>query len=551
MKTTPLAVNLLLALAATAAAQSTPDLQGLWGATLRFGPDIRGPLLIYRTPQGWRADIAGFSVAARRDGQSFAFELPDGQGSFRGGHWIQPGRFASPVTLEADGKDRWRGTITPLEDRTTFFMPLMRQPDGTLRTYFRNPERNFGRFIRVSRIEVNGKDVRLVGRDTIQGRYEDGAISIPLVGATFAFTRVTDSTSPFYPRGQRPARYRYTPPLALNDGWPVATVESVGITRDAIERLVQMLIDMPMDSVNTLQIHSLLIARHGKLVVEEYFHGYHRDQPHDTRSASKSWTATLIGAAMQAGIPLRLNTPVYQTLLDSLPANLDPQKREMTLEHLLTMTAGFNCDEDDPTSADEDQIASQDSIRDWYRYTLNVRLISRPGEKIFYCSAEPNLAAGMLAKVAHEHLPEMFERLIARPLRMRGYYIGLTPLGEAYGGGGHRFRPRDFLKLPQLMVNGGKWNGKQLAGSEWVRQSTAPLRELFHGQQWGYLWNSAEYDYNGRKVRAFFAGGNGGQVFMGFPELDLVVGFTGGNYSAAAFPTQRTLLQEYLLPAVH
>ena len=182
MKTTPLAVNLLLALAATAAAQSTPDLQGLWGATLRFGPDIRGPLLIYRTPQGWRADIAGFSVAARRDGQSFAFELPDGQGSFRGGHWIQPGRFASPVTLEADGKDRWRGTITPLEDRTTFFMPLMRQPDGTLRTYFRNPERNFGRFIRVSRIEVNGKDVRLVGRDTIQGRYEDGAISIPANG---------------------------------------------------------------------------------------------------------------------------------------------------------------------------------------------------------------------------------------------------------------------------------------------------------------------------------------------------------------------------------
>jgi len=308
---------------------------------------------------------------------------------------------------------------------------------------------------------------------------------------------------------------------------------------------------MPMDSVNTLQIHSLLIARHGKLVVEEYFHGYHRDQPHDTRSASKSWTATLIGAAMQAGVPLRLNTPVYQTLLDSLRANLDPQKRAMTLEHLLTMTAGFNCDEDDPTSADEDQIASQDSIRDWYRYTLNVRLISRPGEKIFYCSAEPNLAAGMLAKVAHEHLPEMFERLIARPLRMRGYYIGLTPLGEAYGGGGHRFRPRDFLKLPQLMVNGGKWNGKQLAGSEWVRQSTAPLRELFHGQQWGYLWNSADYDYNGRKVRAFFAGGNGGQVFMGFPELDLVVGFTGGNYSAAAFPTQRTLLQEYLLPAVH
>src|SRR5256714_2545842 len=226
MKTSAVAVSLLLTLAATAGAQSTPDLTGLWGATLRSGPDVHGTLLIYRTPEGWRADIDGFSVPVRIEGRSFAFELPDGQGSFRGGHWIQPGRFASPVTLEADGKDRWRGTITPLEERTTFFMPVVRQPDGTLRTYFRNPERNFGRLIRVSRIEVNGRDVRLVGRDTIQGRYEDGAISIPLVGATFGFTRITDSTSAFYPRGRPAAHYRYTAPLALNDGWPVAAVQS-------------------------------------------------------------------------------------------------------------------------------------------------------------------------------------------------------------------------------------------------------------------------------------------------------------------------------------
>src|SRR5213082_30995 len=63
MQTTRLAVTLLFALAANSAAQSTPDLTGLWGATLRFGPDTRGPLIIYRTRDGWRADIAGFTVA--------------------------------------------------------------------------------------------------------------------------------------------------------------------------------------------------------------------------------------------------------------------------------------------------------------------------------------------------------------------------------------------------------------------------------------------------------------------------------------------------------
>jgi CubicO group peptidase (beta-lactamase class C family) len=102
----------------------------------------------------------------------------------------------------------------------------------------------------------------------------------------------------------------------------------------------------------------------------------------------------------------------------------------MTLEHLLTMTAVFYCDPDGPASADEDRIAEQDSIRDWYRYTLDVPLASARGQEIFYCSAEPNLAAGMLARVANEHLPAMFERLIARPPRMRDYHLFLTPTGE-------------------------------------------------------------------------------------------------------------------------
>ena len=69
-----------------------------------------------------------------------------------------------------------------------------------------------------------------------------------------------------------------------------------------------------MESTHNLQVDGVLIARHGKLVLEEYFHAEHRDKPHETRSASKSMTATLVGAAMQAGAPLRLSTPVYQIM---------------------------------------------------------------------------------------------------------------------------------------------------------------------------------------------------------------------------------------------
>jgi CubicO group peptidase (beta-lactamase class C family) len=565
------AVTLVLASRTAPAQQGTPDLTGLWAAKVRFGPDIRGPLMLLRAGNGWRADIAGFSVPARYDGGEVAFELPDEQGNFRGrltgaditGHWIgqqsqsSGRRYATPVALELNRPNRWRGEIAPLDDALTFYLPVKRG-NGSYAAFLRNPERNLGWFIRASRMAVRDHVVTLIGRGGSQaevklaeGRYDNGVIRIPLAGSSLDFTRADSQTSsPFYPRGKRGQRYRYAGPPQLDDGWPVSTVEEAGISRAGIEAFVQMLIDMSMDSLSTSQIHSLLIARRGKLVVEEYFHGYHRDLPHDTRSAAKSWTAVLLGAAMQAGVPIRLNTPVYRTMMDSLPQNLDPRKRAMTLEHLISMTAGYDC-AGDSAPGNEDVMQNQTAELDWYRYTLNVPVLTAPGDTIVYCSIEPNLAGGMLRKISGEPLPEMFYRLVARPLGMSNYHLLLTPTGEVYGGGGHRFLPRDFLKLAQLMVDEGRWNGRQIISREWARQSGSALRNLTRNQQYGWLWNSVEYPYRGRKVRAFFAAGNGGQIFMGIPELDLAIGFTGGNYSdPTLFIPQRALVPEHILPAV-
>jgi CubicO group peptidase (beta-lactamase class C family) len=557
-----------------ASAQSgQPDVTGLWEAQLRFDRDVGGPLTVVRTGSGWRADIAGFVVPVRVDGASLSFGLPGGKGSFRGtlsgreisGHWIgsvhyTSGRaYATPVILKSNTANRWRGEVRPLDDAFTFFMPVSRRSDGTYKTFLRNPERNQGRFLPVSSLHVEGDVVKLIGRQgsaasatLAQGRYDEGVMRIALVGSTFDFVKVdTVSSSPFYPRPKSAQRYAYSAPLQLDDGWPVASVEDVGISRAGIEKFVQMLIDMAMDSISTSQIHSLLIARHGKLVVEEYFHGYHRDKPHDTRSASKSWTSVLLGAAMQAGVPIGLNTPVYQTMLGSLPRTLDPRKRAMTLEHLISMTAGYDCGPAN-SPGNEGVMQSQTTEPDWYRYTMNVPLVTAPGDTVVYCDSEPNLAGGVLRKIAGEPLPELFYRLVAQPLQMTNYYLQLSPTGEAYGGGGHRFPPRDFMKLAQLMVNDGKWNGKQIIGQEWARQSGAPLRNLSRVQQYGWLWNSLEYPYKEGTVRAFFAGGNGGQIFMGIRELGLVIAFTGGNYNdQILFVPQRVFVPEYILPAVN
>jgi CubicO group peptidase (beta-lactamase class C family) len=549
---------LLILLAQTPTPQ-VPDLTGLWTASLRFGPDVRGTLLVMRTSDGWRADISGYSVQS----QTLSFELPDKQGIFKGktvgreihGYWIQPrtnyngGRYATPVTLVPDGTGRWRGTVTPWDDRFTMFFPLTAAGPGKYNTYLRNPDRNLGRFFRVSRVEVHRDSVQFIGnqgegeRVLTQGIYDQGGIwGVRLRGGAYDFAKVADTTaSGFYPRGRPAPHYRYAAPLDLNDGWPVASVTDVGISRDSIERLVQLLIDLPMDSLTAVQVHSLLIARNGKLVVEEYFHGYDRDLPHELRSASKTMLSVLIGAANTAGIRIPLDTPVYQTMLGATPANLDPRKRAMTLEHLLSMNAGFECDPDTaaPRTADED-VMGQNGVQDYYRYTLNVPLNAAPGEKVYYCSAEPNLAGGMVEKITGQPQLELFDRLLGRPLQLRRYHLGLQPSGEVYGGGGHLFTSRDFLKFAQLMLD-GRWGGKQILSQDWVQRSRAPLLDLSPTQQYRLLWNSREYDYAGSKTRAYFLAGNGGQVSVAFPELDLVIVLTGANYNNPATPMWRRI----------
>ena len=370
-------------------------------------------------------------------------------------------------------------------------------------------------------------------------------------GNSFDFTRDNDSSSAFYPRGKQAQHYQYSEPLDMHDGWPVAKPEDVGISRTGIEKFVQMLSEMTMDSINTPQVHSFLLARHGKLVVEEYFHGYDRYTPHDVRSAGKSWTSALIGAAIQAGISITPSTPVYRTMLGSIPSDLDPRKRAMTLEHLMSMTAGYNCGPDD-APGNEDVMQEQTKEPDWVRYTLNVPMITAPGDTIVYCSIEANLAGGMLQKIAKEPLPEMFYRLIAKPLEMKDYQLFLTPTGDAYSGGGHRFTSRDFLKLSQLMLNEGTWKGKRIMSREWTLKSGSAMRNLSKEQQWGWLWNSVEFPYRGHTVRGIFSGGNGGQVFMAIPALDVVIGFTGGNYAqAATYTSQREFIPKFVLPAIH
>ncbi|HWT12667.1 MAG TPA: serine hydrolase [Allosphingosinicella sp.] len=562
-----------------AADAARADLSGLWIAVRRFGPDAGGTVILERLGDSYVAEVAGRVVPVRVQGNALSFDLPGDRGAFQGrfdsrrlvrGHWIRPGtppnmgRSASAVLLRATGSGRWVGEASPLQDAFTFYLLMRNRPDGSLDAVLRNPERDIGTQIGAGRLVRDGDAVRLMGRrggataperELAAGRYdpqsETFTLAFPTRGGTYEFVRDGDA-SDFYPRGRVPGRYVYRPPPPLDDGWPTATLAEAGIDRPAIERLVQSILERPMDSADAPQIHALLIARGGRLVLEEYFHGFSRDRLHNTRSAAKSVTAVTIGAAIRDGAPLSLSSPVYQVMNGgAFPPDTEPAKRSMTLEHLLTMSSGYFCDDtNEEAPGNEETMTNQAEEPDWHLFTLRVPLATPPGENSVYCSASPNLALGMLGAATGESPLYAFDRLVAEPMRIGRYSWGLDPLGRPYGGGGVELLPRDFLKFGQLMLNGGTWDGRRILDPAFVAAATAPRYRL-RNVRYGYLWWVEDYPYKDRTVRSFSARGAGGQWVTVVPELDLVVTVMAGNYFSNVQRTYTSVIvPRSVLPAV-
>jgi CubicO group peptidase (beta-lactamase class C family) len=535
------------------------ELIGLWAVDTAFGPAARGELVLSREGAGWRASIGAHAANFPARGDSVRFTLPDGSGEFRGalmagkgvsGFWIQPAgpatgqAYATPVTLRPAGRDRWRGSVTPLDERFTVYLAVARRQDGSLVGVFRNPERNsLGAWLRFA-VTPAADSVRFAARPdedapeiTLSAAFDPVArtLAIPWPGLerTLVFApRDTTDALRLFPRLPRDRRYRYRAPPAARDGWRSARASSVGMDEAALARLVQGIADSDPLHPRAPLIHSLLIARRGRIVLEEYFFGYDRETPHDTRSAGKTFASVMIGAGMLARAPIGPETPVYPLLAGRGPFdNPDPRKDRITVGHLMTHTSGLACDDNDGASpGNEDVMQSQAGEPDWWKYTLDLPVARDPGTQYAYCSAGMNLVGAALTTATATWLPDLFHRTIAGPLEFGRYHFNLMPTREGYQGGGVHLRPRDLLKVGQAYLDGGVWRETRIVPEDWVAQSTASRVRVSERTADGYAWHLYSLVAEGRAWREYEANGNGGQMLIVLPELELVVVFTAGNY---------------------
>ncbi|MEP6733672.1 MAG: serine hydrolase [bacterium] len=532
-------------------AQAGDDLVGLWGVEMLTGPPVRGEIVVERTSGNWTARVAGFEASARQSGDSVTLAFPGSAGALRvwvhgrdfHAFWVQPAGsmspYATPVALHAAGNDAWRGDVRPIDARFSLYVSIRREADGTLTGVFRNPDFNWRGGGRSFRVERDGDNVAFIDRTTGKKRFvqpydpAQHVISFDFGGPVqLRPERATEAVG-FFPRST-PTPYDYRTPVDRGDGWRVARASEVGLNEARLRTTVQGIIDADPLSDTTPRIHSLLVVRHGKLVLDEYFFGYSADHPHDLRSASKTMTSVMAGVAMQRGAKLDMSTRVAGT--------------QITMGNLLTHTSGKACDDDDDKSpGNEDTMQSQQAEGDWYRYFLALPQLHEPGSTRAYCSGGINYAGHVIGMSTGMWLPAFFDRYIAQPLQITRYGMNLMPSGDGYSGGGMHMLPRDLLKFGQLYLDGGTWGGHRLVSADWVKRSTSPQQSVQDGSHDGFAWHLHDVRAGAKTYATYEASGNGGQFLFVVPELQMAIVVTAGNYGQY---TAWRKIREILMPAL-
>jgi CubicO group peptidase (beta-lactamase class C family) len=339
-----------------------------------------------------------------------------------------------------------------------------------------------------------------------------------------ACTQTTATPTPTQPAATAtPAQSVYWP----TQGWRTSTPEQQGMDS---ERLVQAM-DYLLEQ-EEFRIHSLSLVRNGYLVLDAYFYPFQAGWKHDLASVTKSWTATLVGAALQQGFIESLEQPVLGFFPGRSVANRDARKEAITVEDLLAMRSGLEC----VTAPTEVTLQETFASPDWVQFSLDRPMAAAPGQSWVYDSPAVHLLQGILQQAAGMDTLDFARQYLFDSLGISDVAWLADPQGINTGYGDLRLNPHDAAKLGVLYLQDGVWEGQRLLPEGWVDAATQPSGSSY---DYGYLWWLSPGYYSAR--------GRGGQRVVVVPEEEMVMVVTGGGGSSGTAIDR--LLSSYILPA--
>jgi CubicO group peptidase (beta-lactamase class C family) len=311
---------------------------------------------------------------------------------------------------------------------------------------------------------------------------------------------------------------------------PRSTPEAQGLSAAALDAFVAAL------DAGKPEIQTVIVLRHGHVVLEEAWAPYRLTDRHLLFSVSKSFTSTGIGLAVDAGL-LSLDDQVIKFFgPDELPETISDNLAAMKVRHLLTMTTGH--------SQDTVQALSRD--RRMVQVFLGLEVTHEPGTVFVYNSGATYMLSAILQRLTGETLldylrPRLFEPLGATEATWQKSKEGIT-----VGGWGLSLNTESMACFGQLLLQHGQWEGRQLVPAEWYEAATSKQvpNDNEENPDWkqGYgfqFWRGRHNTYRGD--------GAFGQFILVFPEYDAVLITTSATTDMQAI---LNTTWDYLLPAL-
>jgi CubicO group peptidase (beta-lactamase class C family) len=316
-------------------------------------------------------------------------------------------------------------------------------------------------------------------------------------------------------------------------------------------------------------LHAVLVSKSGTTLFEHYGKGVDEDIVrksggfvvfgpevlHDLRSVSKSVVGLAYGVALAEG---KVPSPEGK-LYDQFPEYGDlakqPGREKLTIGHVLNMTLGLEWDEltvpygDDPRNSE----IAMEAAPDRFRYILGLPIVGEPGVKWTYCGAATAILGRLISKGTGEKLPAYARRVLFDPMGFGPSEWAISADGEPRAASGCRLLPRDLLKIGQLALAGGVWQGKQIVFADWVKRITTPTIKISDFRSYGYHWYIYDSTFEGRRQHWFGGIGWGGEKLYVFPDADVVVAMLCGNYNKPGAEQNRVnlaVLNDVIAPSL-
>lgn len=283
-------------------------------------------------------------------------------------------------------------------------------------------------------------------------------------------------------------------------------VRTVGLDSALLAGTVEQAASLP-------RLRTLIVARHGEVVLERRFRGPGLDEPANVKSVSKSLLSAMVGIAIAEGHLTGVEQPIAPFFPEYLGADADPRKRRITVGNLLTMQSGL----ERTSGPGYGPWVGSDN---WVRYALQRPMVAEPGGERLYSTGNSHLLSAVLTRATGQSTLAYTREKLARPLDIALPAWPADPQGIYFGGNEMRITPRAMLRFGELYRNGGRYEGRQVVPEAWVRESLQPHSVVRRsGDAYGYGWFLTRV----RGHPMFYAWGYGGQFIFVVPGLELTV----------------------------